>query len=93
MGIVFVLSFFWFCLFVCLFAWVSGFFGLGLGLGVFLLGFFFVVSFCWSFFFFYLRTEKGPGKHFAGRREYMTVWTVPGCCTLLSSVHKRVTDL
>lgn len=39
-----------------------------------------------------LITEKGTGKHFAGRREYRTVWTVPGCCTRLSSVHKRVTD-
>lgn len=46
-----------------------------------------------GFVFLGLITEKGPGKHFAGRRVYMTVWTVPGCCTPLSSAHKRVTDL
>lgn len=42
---------------------------------------------------FCLKTEKGPQKHFAGRNGYMAIWTVPGFCALLSSVHKTVTDL
>lgn len=30
---------------------------------------------------FCLKTEKGPGKHFVGRNEYMAVWAVTGSCS------------